>query len=91
MRVVAISADPQEESLKLAESLKVPFPLLSDHGMQVMSAYGVADAKRDIAVPALFILNRDGMVIWERVGESIADTPSVEKLLKVIDTHLPRP
>jgi peroxiredoxin len=87
VQIVGISADTKEESLEFADKLKIPFPLLSDTGMRVMSAYGVADTKRDIAVPAVFIVNRDSTVIWRYVGDSITDTPSAKKLLEVIDTQ----
>lgn len=87
---MGISADTKEESLKFAKKLKIPFPLLSDPGMHVMSAYGVGDAKRDIAVPAVFMVNRDGTVIWRYIGESIVDTSTAKDLLEVIDTQLPK-
>jgi peroxiredoxin len=86
--VVAVSVDPPEESLKLGEETGIPFPLLSDPGMRTIQAYGVADAGRDIAVPAIFLLGQDGTILWSRVGEFIASRPSAEDLLEAFARNI---
>jgi len=88
VQILAISADSLQQSATFADKLKAPFPMLSDPGMDVMSAYGVADAKRDIAVPALFVVSRGGIIVWRHVGESITDRPSYKELLRVIENML---
>jgi len=85
--VVAVSVDTPEQSLDLAAQKGIPFPLLSDPGMQTIRAYGVADTGRDIAVPSVFLVGRDGTVLWNQVGEFIARRPSVEHLLKVLEDY----
>jgi peroxiredoxin len=80
-----VSVDEAADSRNLAEDRRIRFPLLSDPDRQVMTQYGVSDAEREIAVPAIFIIARDGTVFWKHVGEYIVDRPSADKLLSLLD------
>jgi len=82
--VVGISADSQEAAAELAQRLELPFPLLSDPPREVISAFGVADRSNEIAVPAVFVVSRDGEVLWRYVGESPPDIPALEQVLAVL-------
>jgi peroxiredoxin len=68
--------DPKEESVKLAQELGLHFPLLRDDGLRVASAYGVAMEGRDIAVPSVFVVNKDRAIVWKQVGENMTDRAS---------------
>jgi len=87
VQVVAISVDSREDSLNLAQSKGIPFPLLSDPGMRTIKAYGVADTSQDIAVPSVFLVGVDGIIVWSHVGEFIARRPSAEKLLEILSDY----
>ncbi|MBK7399596.1 MAG: redoxin domain-containing protein [Myxococcales bacterium] len=80
-RTVGISVDAREDSVALIAKLGLHFPLLSDADLRVAAAYGVAMEGRDIAVPAVFVVARDGTITWKRVGESITDRPSAALVL----------
>ncbi len=82
VELVAISADPQEDSKKFIAEKGITAPLLSDVSLKVASAYGVAMKGRDIAVPSTFILRQNGTIAWRHVGESMADRPSNPALLR---------
>jgi len=59
-QVLGVSMDDLATQTKFAESLKVPFPLLSDEKGEVAKAYGVAGdgyAKR-----VTFVIGKDGRV-----------------------------
>ena len=79
--MAAISVDEQAESEKLARELAIPFPLLRDDHLEVATAYGVAMEGRDIAVPAVFVIQRDGRIFWKKVGESIRDRPTPAEII----------
>ena len=81
MPLVAISVDEAADSLELAEDLGLEFPVLSDADLSVAKAYGVAMEGRDIAVPAVFVVNRDRSIYFRYVGENQADRPSARTLL----------
>lgn len=72
---------------KLSQNLRIPFRLLSDPDLEVISRYGVADAKAAIAVPSVFLIDRDGTVVWRQVGEWVFSRPSARDLLHVIDAR----
>jgi peroxiredoxin len=80
--MVAISVDPAADSSKLAADLGLHFPLLSDPDLRVASSYGVAMQGRDIAVPSVFVVRRDGTIAWKKVGEDMADRPTAREVLE---------
>jgi len=61
--VVSISVDSDRAPAEAAATeLKVPFPVLLDPSSKVMAAYGVD------AIPALFVIDKDGKVQNGQVG-----------------------
>lgn len=59
-QVLGISTDDKDTSRRFAESLKLPFPLLSDEGGAVSRAYGVWDGKS--ASRATFVIDASGKI-----------------------------
>ena len=84
IQIVAISVDPLEDAQRLSEKLKIPFLLLSDPDMDVISAYGVMDKENDTAVPSVFVINQQGNIIWKHVGEAIFLRPTSKKIIQEI-------
>lgn len=80
--ILAISVDPPEENRKLADTLKLPFPLLSDANHKVIETYGVLDAGGKISKPAVFIVDKRGTVRWSYIGSDKTDRPLNEILLE---------
>jgi peroxiredoxin len=72
--LLAISVDPGTESLRLAGRYGFEFPLLSDPGLSTIDAYGVrhrdGGLDGDIARPAIFILDREGRIVWRQLTEN---------------------
>ena len=77
-----------------AESLKLPYPLLSDYSLDVIKAYGVVygqvpgappdhypEVKGRTAKRAFFLIDREGTVRGRWMGEDLATFPT-EVLLK---------
>ena len=67
--VLALSADTPQENHKLAESAGLEFSLLSDQQGTALDAFGVRHASGsidggDIARPGIFIVGRDGNIVW---------------------------
>lgn len=88
MPVVGISVDTAEESREVAGELGIDYPLLRDEGLRVALAYGVAMDGRDIAVPAVFVIDGNQRIHWKKVGESVWDRPKVEVILEQVDALL---
>ena len=83
--IVAISADPTDRSKMLARFLRTDIPLLSDEKQTVLRPLGLVqhhrDGEPDNAIPAFFILDRNGIVRWIFTSPYSREMPSIEKIL----------
>jgi peroxiredoxin len=87
---VAISSDPQADSIALRERLGLEYPLLHDAGVGVATAYGVAMRNQSFAVPSVFIVMPDRSIAWKYVGENAGDRPPEDRVLEQLDAALGR-
>lgn len=79
--IIAISVDKPEKNSELAKKLKVPFPVLSDPDHKVIDAYDLLNAAEQIAKPAVFILDRKGIIRWSFLNEDYKIRPFNDALL----------
>ena len=82
---VAISTDQVERSKMLAGFLRTKIPLLSDTGESLIAPLGLVQHHRngepDNAIPAFFILDRDGVVRWIFTSPYYRELPRPDTLL----------
>lgn len=87
MKIVAVSADSQEDSAKLKSDLGISFPLLSDEDEQVIRRYGLFHEKgkgnENISRPANLLLDGAGVIRWAMFTDSINVRAHPEALLEV--------
>jgi peroxiredoxin len=85
LNLVAISADPVERSKMLARFLRTDIPLLSDEKETLLEPLGLVQHHRngepDNAIPAFFILDRDGVVRWIFTSSYYREMPSFETIM----------
>ena len=63
VQILGISASNPFSQQTLAESLKLPYPLLSDFpDLQVIRSYGVLHAKQILARRSFFLIDKQGTV-----------------------------
>jgi peroxiredoxin len=86
--VVAIIVDPAEDSRALADKIGIPFPLLADPGAEVADRYGIAVRGDEMAIPTTLVVLPDRTIFWKKVGETVADRPTVRIVLEQVDTAL---
>jgi peroxiredoxin Q/BCP len=67
--IIAISVDNTAKSREMAEKLKLTFPVLSDTDHKVIDAYDLYNAEGKIAKPALFVIDKRGVVRWVFLNE----------------------
>ena len=79
--MLAISVDNTEKSRNLVDNLKLAFPVLSDVDHKVIDAYGIYDADNKISKPAVFIVDKQGIVRWSYIGKNRSDRPLNDILL----------
>jgi peroxiredoxin len=83
--VVGISADPIERSKMLAGYLHTEIPLLGDSKESVLAPLGLVqrhvDGQPDNAIPAFFVVDREGAVRWIFASRYYRELPRVATLL----------
>jgi peroxiredoxin len=70
----------------MVEKLLLPFSLLSDPDGDVIRRYGVWDEEGQIARPAIFVVDRTGVIRYAYVGDDFADRPGDEPMLEALRT-----
>lgn len=60
----------------------IPFPILLDINLSGVDQLGI---RAELAKPATYIIDHDGRVRFAYVGESIADRPTVDSILRQLD------
>ncbi len=71
--VVAISTDSIDEAKNLAVDLKLPYRVISDPEHRIADMYGVFDTSTDTDLPALFLVDKNGVVRYRKVLEGLDD------------------
>ena len=85
--VVAISVDPPDINKRQSQKLGYTFPLLSDPDAKIIRRYdvlhsGAGPKGADIARPAEFLLDSNGVVRWVNLTENIAVRARPEQVLE---------
>ena len=86
IRVAAISVDPPETSRNLATKRGYTYTILSDPKAEVIRRYdllhsGAGEGGQDIARPAEFLLDSQGVVRWVNLTEDFWVRATPEQLL----------
>lgn len=94
VRVVAVSVDPPRHSRQAVERLELRFPILSDGEKSVIREYGVVHRgggpdSEDIAIPAHFLIDRQGRIVWRRIAGRIQDRPDPKELVRFARSGAP--
>ena len=92
--VVAISVDPPDVNKRQSQKLGYTFPLLSDPNAKVIRRYdvlhpGAGPKGADIARPAEFLLDSDGIVRWVNLTDNIAVRARPEQMLEAFSQLSP--
>ena len=90
VRVVGISVDPPDINQRQSQKLGYTFPLLSDPNAKVIRRYdvlhpGAGPKGEDIARPAEFLLDSNGIVRWVNLTENIAVRARPEQVLEALN------
>ena len=80
--MIALSADPPAGGQKVASELGLTYPILSDLYKNYIKQYGVLHPTEGIARPSMFIVNKEGNIVWKYVGMDASDRPSMDVVLQ---------
>jgi peroxiredoxin len=91
VRPVAIAVDTPEESRELARKAGYTYPILSDGGAATIARYGILHkgagmSGRDVARPAEFLVDREGVVRWRNLTEDLRVRARAEEMLAAART-----
>jgi len=94
IRLVGISVDPPEINRRQSQKRGYTFPLLSDPKMHVIRRYdvlhpGAGPKGVDIARPAEFLLDSNGIVRWVNLTDNIAVRARPEQVLEALNQLSP--
>lgn len=86
---LAICVDAVEDNARVVDELKLDFPILSDPDLVAINAYGLRHAAAsikgtDIARPAVFVIDRDGVVQWRKLTENWRIRARPEEILEQV-------
>jgi mycoredoxin-dependent peroxiredoxin len=80
--MIAVSADPPASGQKVAAELNLSYPILSDVYRNFIKQYGVLHPTEGIARPSMFIVNKEGKIVWKYVGTDATDRPPINTVLQ---------
>jgi peroxiredoxin len=85
--VVAIAPDTADGVAKFVEGNEYPFSLLADADHTVFDAYDVVSTMMSLGQrPALFVVDREGVVRFDSIGTQQWQIPSNENVLDVLSS-----
>lgn len=87
VRIVCVTVDTPAHSAEVVERFGLKFPITSDNTREVIAKYGVvhiggAPDGTDISLPANFLIDRNGKILWRRVAQSVQDRPDPRVVLQ---------
>ena len=94
IRIVGISVDSPDVNQRHSQKLGYTFPLLSDPDAKIIRRYdvlhpGAGPKGADIARPAEFLLDSNGVVRWVNLTENIAVRARPEQVLQALNRLSP--
>ena len=92
MRLVAVVAQKAEAVRRYVEETGLPYDILIDETREVAKSYGVWHAwgldAYNIARPAVFLIDHDGMIRYSFIGKRQDQYPSQQDIERAIDAVL---
>jgi len=83
--ILAISVEGPSPGQRVSNLLDLQYPLLSDADHQVTDQYGVYNLLGDtLATPSVFVIDLEGVIRWQYMGQSSGDRPSNEMILEQV-------
>jgi len=87
--VVVVDPHEKERTKAWSDRVKLPFTVASDPAGRAAAAYGVARqlfaGGEWLPSPGWFVLNREGTLVWRRIGKRMDDHPPLGDLMPVLD------
>lgn len=89
MQLHGVSVDPPSDAKKVVELQKLAFPILCDEDRSVIRKLGIVHPAAgpgggDVPIPALFLIGRDGRILWRHVASHVQDRLDPKTVLEEV-------
>jgi peroxiredoxin len=82
-QIIALAVHDVAGAQRVAQATGAAFPLLADPDHTVAAAYGVYNLLGDgIATPAVFIVDKQGSIVWSYIAKDASDRPTSQTILQ---------
>ena len=82
-QIVALAVHDVAGAQRVAQVTGAAFPLLADPDHKVADAYHVYNLLGDgIATPAVFIIDKQGSIVWSYIAKDASDRPTSQTILQ---------
>jgi len=90
--LISISTDSQNHMREYQEENNLKFPQISDKNAEIAQMFKIdvyenvaeKNIKSKQAIPAKFLLNKSGKIVWKYIAETMTDRPSLDTILNAI-------
>ncbi len=83
-KLIAISTDGNDEKKQTLVELGVKFLLVSDLQRKIIRSFGVLHPQEGISRPAVFIIDKKGLIRYRKIGIDYTDRPTVKLLIQIL-------
>lgn len=84
--MIALSADSPADGQKVATEMKLTFPILSDIYKNYIKQYGVLHPQEGIARPSIFLVSKEGKIVWKYIGVDYTDRAPINLVLEQVQS-----
>ena len=89
VEIIALSPDPNAQSQRLADGLRLGYRFVSDRDLAVTRRYGLVHARggsdgQDVPRPATVVLDRDGVVRWLSLADNFQVRPDPGDVVRAV-------
>ncbi len=82
--VYALTADSLESVARAITEWKLTFIVVADPSRETLRRYGLLNPQDQSAMPATFVIDRQGLVRYRYIGMSATDRPDVREVLDAV-------
>jgi peroxiredoxin len=82
--VLGISVDSWYANQEFARKLHLSFSLLSDFDHAATAAYGVLMPEKRYSARALFVVDKEGRIVWREIAPAPTEIPSTEDAIAAL-------
>ena len=83
-KIIAISTDGKDEINRSVGELGVKFLLISDKHRKIIKLFGVLHPDEGISRPAVFVIDKKGLIRYRKIGRDYTDRPTVKLLIQIL-------